>query len=279
MRLKSFVLVAILSACSSESQPEWVKPESDSLGCEAYQSFVVAQGVLNNNVWNRQAAKGLPYSQCIESRELDGRIQYGWSWSWPNTQRAVFAQPQIKIGQSPWQPEQIFGHKLPAKLKDIKRLTLNAELDVITNGEHNVATTLWFVDSEANDKDSIRLELMIWTYYTPKQFEPAGRKLGEFRYKDVVWEYWWQADWSDKSGVNDNEWRHIGFRQTRPNLIAHVDVMVLIDYAIKQGHIDPEWLIADLEFGTEVMAGQGIAWLKEFNVEIQKVVTTSSELD
>jgi hypothetical protein len=100
-----------------------------------------------------------------------------------------FAQPQIKIGQSPWQPTQIFGQDLTAKLKDIQRLTLNAELEVSTNGEHNVATTLWFVDSDKNDQDSIRLELMIWTYYARKQFEPAGRKLGEFEYDKVIWEY------------------------------------------------------------------------------------------
>lgn len=283
MRILNLIFVILLSACSDENS-QWLKPDSDTLGCEDYQTIVIGQGVLTNNVWNKQAANNQTYSQCLESRQVNGRLQYGWSWDWPqrrtpNTQRAVFGQPQIKIGQSPWTPDLPFGEDLPLPLKKLKALNVNSELEVSTSGDHNVALTMWFVDSTDNSKESIRLELMIWTYYTPNQFDPGGSKQGEFKHKEIMWEYWRDANWVDQSGANEKQWQHIAFRRKSPNLKASVDVKGLIDFAVEMGHIETDWIIADLEFGTEVMAGQGLAWIKQFDVDISKVSTTSSLSD
>lgn len=283
MRVFTLIGIILLTACSAD-EDQWLKPDSDTLGCVDYQTILVDQGVLTNNVWNKQAANNKPYSQCLESRQLNGQLQYGWSWDWPqqsllDTQRAVFGQPQIKIGQSPWTPDSPFGEDLPLPLKQLETLNVNSELEVSTSGDHNVALTMWFVDNAKNNKESIRLELMIWTYYTPNQFSPGGSKQAEFLHQETTWEYWRDEQWADQSGVNEVQWQHIAFRSKSPSLKANVDVKGLIDFAIEMGHVDPDWIIADLEFGTEVMAGQGLAWIKQFDVDISKVSTTSSLSD
>jgi hypothetical protein len=278
MRVFNLIGIILLTACSADEN-QWVKPDSNTLGCEDYQTVLVDKGVLTNNVWNKQAANNKSYSQCLESRQINDELQYGWSWSWPDTQRAVFGQPQIKIGQSPWTPDSTFGENFPIAVDQLASLNVNSELEVSTSGDHNVALTMWFVDSVQNTKESIRLELMVWTYYTSNQFNPGGSKKVEFQHKGTIWEYWRDKEWADPSGVNEATWEHIAFRSKSPSLQASVDVKVLIDFAMEMGHIDPDWIISDLEFGTEVMTGQGLAWIKEFDVEFSKVSTTSSLSD
>lgn len=278
MKNLTLLFLVFISACSFEKE-EWIKPESVTLTCDDDKVIKLKHGLLTNNVWNKQAAQGQAYAQCLESRLVNGEAQYGWSWNWPNTQRAVFGQPQIKTGQSPWQPEDAFGDSLPLSLSKLKTLRLASNLEVSTNGEHNAAITMWFIESLPNNKEAIRLELMIWTYYTDGQFNPAGRKQGEFVGEQVEWEYWQDAEWADVSGTNSNKWQHITFRRKQPSLDANTNIKELIDYAIERGHIDPDWIIADLEFGTEVMAGQGLAWLKKFDIEIEELATTSSKPD
>lgn len=270
------LLLILISGCSQD-KTTWIKPDSATLGCDDYLSLEVPNGVLNNNVWNKQAAKGQAYEQCLESRAKNGKTEYGWSWRWPDTQRAVFGQPQIKIGQSPWQKQSSFGQDFPMPLNHLKSLNLKSELEVDTNSDHNVAISLWMVDRDENDPKYIQLELMIWTYYTENQFKPGGSKESQFEINGEVWEYWRAPKWDDVSGVNKNTWQHIAFRLKQPKLKAEVDIKALIDYGIAQGHINPEWIISDLEFGTEVMAGEGIAWLKQFDVEIVKTASARKD--
>jgi hypothetical protein len=110
--------------------------------------------------------------------------------------------------------------------------------------------------------------MMIWTNYTDGQFKPAGEKLETVKLSGVEWELWADLEWSDTSGENDVKWRHIAFKLVKPEVAINFDAKTLVDYAVDRNFIDPQWVISDLELGTEVMGGQGLAWIKRFNVKI-----------
>ncbi len=123
--------------------------------------------------------------------------------------------------------------------------------------------------SEPN-KSVIAAEIMFWTYYTGGHLDPAGRKYTEVIISDRVWEVWYQSDWEDKSGINDNKWIYISFKAKNPSLKAGIPGFELLNYAIQEGLISRDLYIADIELGNEIMSGSGITWVKEFNVDYEE---------
>ena len=259
---------------SEENKTVWVKPESTTVSCEEYDTVKTEQGIVTNNVWNKFAAKDDPWSQCLEKRLVGGEIQFGWSWSWPFGRRVIYSQPQIKIGASPWAPEPKFDSSFPLKISDLKNLDISHELDIQTNGEHNTATTMWLIKEPykgSKPKPSIiEAEIMIWTYATEKHFNPAGRMHSELKVNDIVWEVWYEKNWEDKSGVNDNKWRIISFRASKSSMKADIPGLALLNYAIDEKLISENLYVADVELGNEIMSGSGIAWVNKFDVVYEK---------
>lgn len=266
------VVVFGLSSCSkNESKPvNWVKPLSDTISCDAYFAEVTSKGVLTNNVWNQHAAKNDTWTQCLETRQVDGEAQYGWSWSWPFGRRVIYAQPQIKVGSSPWAPLPKFDSSFPLNIKKLESLTIDHELEIETNGDHNTVTSMWllsepYLGTEVR-KDIIAVEVMIWTYATPDHFNPAGTKFREITIDDGVWEIWYEQNWDDKSGVNDNKWAILSFRAKESSMQASIPALGLLQHAIEANLILDELYIADIELGNEIMSGAGITWVKDFSV-------------
>jgi len=245
-----------------------VLPDHEVISCNDYDSHVTMSGLLYNNVWNKHASKASDSHQCIIKQQLGDITQHGWLWNWPTSPRTTFAQPQIKIGSSPWDPSPAFGQDLPRKIDTLVSLDLAHELEIVANGNFNVATTMWLINQSEPSENSIVAELMIWSYYTEGQFKPGGRKVDSFVQDGLEWELWEQQDWDDKSGVNQQQWRYLAFRLVQPSLKVDFDVKALIERAIERGSVDEQWYIADLELGTELMGGQGLAWIKQFEVRI-----------
>lgn len=255
-------------------------PEHQVISCEDYAAESTNLGLMVNNVWNKHAAASVPEGnarQCIIKQTRDEVIVYGWLWDWPRSPRAVFAQPQIKLGASPWDPSMSFGNDFPIRVAEVRSAELSHGLSVISNGNYNVATTMWLTDRPIDShseltldqrKQAIVAELMIWTYYTADQFKPGGKKLHTAIIGGHEWEYWYKEQWSDVSKRNENNWRYITFRLTEPSLEVDVDLAKLLEFARQREAIDEQWFIADLELGTEVMGGQGFASLEHFEFSL-----------
>lgn len=272
--MRKLMLVAVLALTSCErndpkSSP-WVKPESTILGCEDYQSITIESGVLYNNVWNKHSDDSGNGVQCLESREVNGAIQYGWSWSWPEGKKIIYAYPQIKVGSSPWAPEPRFGNRLPAKISSLQALELAFDVEIITNGTHNLAASMWLTREPVNGGEPnpsvIAAEVMIWTYSTAEHFNPAGSRITEVDIDGAIWEVWVDRNWKDVSGLNENRWAYITFRSTRNSMSANIDMLKLLDYAVEQQFITADIYVSDIELGNEIMSGSGITWIKSFGV-------------
>ena len=270
-------MAVLLFSCKSEKKEisVWVKPESITISCNDYYNVQTKQGVLNNNVWNKQAAKNDTWTQCLEKRIVEGSIQFGWSWSWPiGGERVIYSYPQIKVGSSPWAPEPKFDSSFPLKISDLKKLDISHDIEISTNGQHNTATTMWLItepyEGSMPNPSVIAAEIMIWTYSTEEHFDPAGRKSGELTIGDTTWEVWHKENWVDQSGVNENKWVYVSFRTTKPSMKANIPALELLNYAIQKRLISEEWYIADVELGNEIMSGAGFTWVKTFNVIYEK---------
>jgi hypothetical protein len=271
MRTLIFVALLALTSCGNDPEPTpWVKPESTVLGCEDYQSIAIESGVLYNNVWNKHADKSGSGVQCLESKEVDGIVQYGWSWSWPEGQKVIYAYPQIKIGSSPWAPKPNFDDRFPAKISSMQTLKIAFDVETTTNGIHNLAASMWLtkepIQGGEPDPSVIVAEVMVWTYSTKGHFNPAGKKFAEIQLGGAAWEVWVDRNWKDVSGVNENRWTYITYRSTQHSLSANIDLLKLLEYAVEQQLITADLYVADLELGNEIMSGSGVTWVKSFDV-------------
>ncbi len=278
--LKNIILIVVvfLFACKSKTNENatWVKPESITISCDDYYSLNTRQGVFTNNVWNKHAAKNDAWSQCLEQRSINGDVQFGWSWSWPFGRRVIYSQPQIKIGSSPWAPEPKFDNSFPLSISDLKKLDITHSIEVNSNGDHNTVTTMWLTRSPYKgsepDPSVIAAEIMIWTFATDGHFSPSGRKRGELTIEDTIWEVWYQKEWRDHSGINNNKWVSVSFRAKISSMQARIPGLELLNYAIQENLIAKNLFIADVELGNEIMSGSGIAWLKDFSVVYEKKI-------
>lgn len=266
------ITIILISSCRDSSRVinQNIKLVSTTLGCENYLSITNDLGVFCNNVWNKDSAKDFAWKQCLEKKMINDTLRYGWSWQWPSKSNVIYAYPQIKIGRSPWAPAPFFNDRFPLKINSIPELNMSYDIETVTNGQHNLATTMWIVNSplkiEQPDPSSIIAEFMIWTYATQKHFNPAGKKYGEVKIDDMEWEVWTDQNWSDQSGVNSNKWINISFRSKTNHLKVEFNVKKLIEYSIKENILPPDLYIADLELGNEIMSGSGYTWVKSFKV-------------
>lgn len=273
------VIIVLLTFCVTSCQKEtiepvkWVKTNSITISCEEYFSQKSKSGILNNNVWNKHAAEEDEWTQCIEKREVNDTTQYGWSWTWPRGRRVIYSYPQIKIGSSPWAPEPKFDSRFPLKISLLKAFDISYDVEITTNGEHNLAITMWLTNrpysGDKLDPLVIAAEFMIWTHTTEDHFNPAGKKHGEVTIGNTLWEVWFSKNWSDPSGVNDNKWNNVTFKSEQSFLKADIDALEMLKYAINEKLITADLFIADVELGNEVMSGSGMTWIKEFNVQIR----------
>jgi len=246
------------------------KPNSITLTCDNYATIKTEHGVLTNNVWNKQAAGNKKWSQCIEKKTEGDSTLYGWSWSWPNENRAIYGYPQIKIGSSPWAPEPKFDDRFPMAISQLEKLNVSIDVEINSKGNYNVATSMWLI-SEPNpssqpNQSIIVAEIMFWTYATEGLFNPAGNKYGEVIVAGETWEVWYKKNWSDASGVNKNQWVYISFKAKNLVFKTNINALELLRYAIHEKLISDRLLIADVELGNEVMGGEGVTWVKDFKV-------------
>ncbi len=276
MKAKTLMLASILMliSCSDDSiEIEQQVYSANRISCDDYKSVSTENGLLYNNVWNKQAAKNKTHSQCLIERAFKDKKQYGWSWDWPAGNRVIYAYPQIKVGASPWQPTPNFNDAFPAQIDALKSLSLSFQLDILTTSNYNIASSMWVTKSPVSGTEpqpsSIAAEIMVWTYATSNHFNPAGQKTDEFTLGNNTWEVWVNKNWKDASGANDNKWIYIAFKAKTNSFSQNIDMLGLLNYAVAKQLIQSDYYVADIELGNEIMGGKGVAWVNSFNVSVQ----------
>lgn len=265
-------LVAVSNAaCTAQTAGEWRAPAADKLACDAWAAVPHRTAVYFNNVWNVQAAGDYPWIQCVV-RDPSDTERLGFYWKWPDSGGSIFAQPQAKIGMSPWAPVPRLDQRFPIGIRNIEKMRVATRVQVEGPSEYNIVTTLWLTNSPTvitePRPDSIVAEVMIWTYATAGHLSPAGRKIGTVTQGGTDWDIWLEPNWHDVSGANDNRWVYVALVAKEGGLSAEFDPVALLrSEPLKHLNFDNDY-IADVELGAEVMRGESLLWIDRFDVSI-----------
>lgn len=267
------LVVALAPACTKEPSREWAGPHVELIDCNAWAKVPRGKTIFFNNLWNVQAAGAFDWSQCVVRDPADVE-RLGFYWKWPNSGRDIYAQPQVKIGMSPWDPKPRLDTRFPIGIGSIANMRVTTQVEVDGPTQHNVVTTLWLTDNPAvvddAKPDSIVAEVMIWTYATSDHVSPAGRRIGTVKQDEVDWDIWLDESWHDVSGVNANRWVYVAFVAKDQGFSADFDPVALLrSKPLAQLEFDNTY-IADVELGAEIMRGEGVMWVDKFDVSIQR---------
>ena len=261
----------LLSVCapSGPDHAEWAGAQADTITCEPWAKVTQGPVIHVNNVWNEQAAGDFDWSQCIVT-DPAAPARHGFTWRWPPLGQDIYAQPQARIGVSPWDPLPKLDDRFPVRIGTLQAMTVAANVAYDGPSELNVVSTLWLTDTDdlgdEAQPESIVAEVMVWLDATDGHMSPAGRKVGTVEQGRMRWDIWLDEDWHDVSGVNDNRWIYIALVAQAGSPSAHFDPVALLrSEPLAHLQLDRAF-IADVELGSEIMRGEGVLWIDRFDV-------------
>ena len=263
----------IVSAAPAGNSVLSADPAPANISCTDYSEYDTGNGRLANNVWNKQAAGTFPYTQCLTAKgPLSAKI-FGWSWNWPANSGSVFAYPEIVYGWKPWNGGTSNVPTLPIKVSAITTLRFSYDVTVITNGKHNVATSMWLTSNGTTsnnvDASHVTTEFMIWS--DGYDFQPAGNMAGIYTtLTGTQYEVWFNTSQVDASGQNLNlKWKYVAYRAVVPNLAPTIDLKLILKDAVTRGFISSSDYVSNVELGNEVMSSSGQTWINSISLIAQ----------
>ncbi|MDB6000148.1 MAG: glycoside hydrolase family 12 domain protein [Rhizobacter sp.] len=266
------------SACSGGSSAS-DDPVADAasagttvISCTDNATHPAALGVLVNNTWNKASAGDGPWRQCLQSREKEGRVDYGWSWKWPSRD-GLYAYPEVLVGRSPWNGTPTNDTRFPRSVAQTRSLTIDYDVESSFEGKKNLAAEFWFTDADlpagAADPRSIKAELMIWTEASDGLVSAKDKPAAIVDIDGVSWAVYVQRNWGDASGASAAKWTLISYHAQTPTSTVRYDARKFFQDAIDRGLIEARYVVAGVELGNEIVSGSGSTWIKKLKVDVQ----------
>lgn len=222
-----------------------------------------------NNTWGSHKARGR-YEQCLLEREVDGRVERGWTWNFPGVDPSVFAYPEIIYGWKPWSGGKTTDPRFPMKVSDVKHLAIKYQVEIQATGSYNLAPEIWLTRSgnatSSPNPSVITTEIMFWMDYRASA-RPAGEVIDRPVVDGVTYELWKADNIGDKG--NGQGWVLYSFKSPRIQHEGVITIHALLAYMVSKNMIKPDEYVASVEFGNEVMGGTGTTWVKRFEVEVK----------
>lgn len=221
---------------------------------------------LANNVWNK-GSSGRGFRQEIFTEELGGGPALGWRWRapwqiWPN----VAAYPEIICGNKPWDKPVAAFPGLPLHPGQ-RRITADYNIRLQAVGAYELAFSMWAVSALPASPTTIRSEIMIWI--ASRHQKPAGSLRGTVTAQGVAYDIYVNEHQHDNSGANRNEWTYVAFVARQPVLNGPLEFSAFLDELQRRQIVTPSQWITDVELGTEVADGSGIAEIREFALRVE----------
>jgi hypothetical protein len=96
----------------------------------------------------------------------------------------------------------------------------------------------------------------------------AGERVAQTTLQGNTFAVYVDKNHRDVTGNNTNTWTLISLLAEKPILRGPVDVGAIIDFLLKNGHLDAQSYIANLELGTDIMRGSGSTVIRDFAVTV-----------
>lgn len=237
--------------------------------CTIWSSYMDGPYKYENNQWGHEKSAG-GFEQCLLRRQLGGRTEYGWTWSWPGHDPSVFAYPQIIFGWKPWSGGNPTDPRFPMRVADARHLLMKYAVETSATGSYNLAPEIWITESgewsSAANPRLITTEVMFWMDYQGKA-RPAGSIVDRPTLGDIQYELWRKDSIGDKG--DGSGWAILTFKSPTIQHAGVIEIHSLLEYLVATGHVNREHFVASIEFGNEVMGGTGTTWVKRFEVEVR----------
>ena len=213
--------------------------------------------LVSNNVWGK--AEITDYQQCISKTQQEGTTQFGWTWNWPGNGGQVKSYPEIIYGWKPWNSESTTP-ALPVKLADLKEATVTYDTSISATGTYNLAFDVWITQDAVSNPDNITHEVMIWPVNSG--MHAAGKLVQEVTIGDDTYELY-------KGSVGHADWTYIAFVNVSPKFSGIVNIHDILKYLQQEQYLAPDAYVAAIEFGNEVIEGEGAVTLRNYAITVK----------
>jgi hypothetical protein len=231
--------------------------------CGAYATLERGSYQLMNNAFAREEARG-PWEQCLLRREVDGKEQLGWSWSWPGFRPSSYGFPELIFGWKPWS-ERSTDARLPVRLADVQRLDVQYAVHTESSGKHSLSLGMWLTDSGqvASNPRAIRTEVAIWLDQE-EGLTPAGQRIESVSLNDQRYELWYEPNHGDRGDASG--WDLYYFQAAERRRAGSVQLLPFLEHLRQAGRVRAEHFVASVELGNELMGGTGTTWVEQYEV-------------
>jgi len=230
---------------------------------------------VQDNRWNQVHAPAGPSAQRVFVESIDGTPAFGWQWLWPMGYQVV-TYPEVICGTKPWdmgEDAYTLGGTFPFQA-GAHTLAVDYDLALRSTGVHNVAFSLWAVSDTDHPLDTMTNEIMIWV--DNQGMTPAGSHQGSVISGGTTFDVWVNPGHTDASGGSAAVWTYAALVARTPLRAGPLDLTPLLDWLA--AHDIPgspgapilpagAW-IGDLELGTEIVHGGGLAEVTGFSLTV-----------
>ncbi len=254
-----FMLFPFL-ACSKESNStENNKPTPkyiDTTLCTTDGTLTYGEYKIINNCWGKGTIQD--FTQCVYIKETENEYSFGFNWYWQSgVNNDVKAYPEILFGFKPFDTKSTTT-KLPFKLSEGKKVIASfGSISTTFNGIGNTAFDIWITSSATPAQSNITREIMIWTKNYGQM--AGGNKIATVKIDNVNFDFY-KADWN---------WTYLAF-VIKDNIdYKTINIHKFIEYLLANGYITNNEYFASVEFGNEVIQGQGSTKITNFKVVVE----------
>jgi hypothetical protein len=215
-----------------------------------------------NNTWGKGDLTG--WSQCIGlGTAASGALVARWNWDWLDSGGGVRAYPEVIVGQKPG--SQSTTPDLPMQVNQVAAAEITYDVASTHTGTGNLAFDIWLTDTPNPDTwgvPPITHELMIWLE-AYGSIAPGGSWIGKEKIGGIDYSVYVGENWADG-------WTYIAFYRTPAQLGAGtLDLADFLAYLVENGLATGDEYLASIEFGNEVVSGQGETILNQYAVSVQ----------
>lgn len=255
MHVQGLIIFAILISLAETGVSR--DDNSDKELCEDWAYVKIGEYAISNNVWNKRGIQN--YMQCIRMHRQDPNSFGSWRWQWPRPNDEVKAYPEIIYGWKPWEKRSTT-EKLPIAIAKLQSVVVNYDTSSSAEGARNLAFDVLITNSGIPEEKSITNEIMIWV-------DNVGLTPGGTYQEEVVIEDRRYTLYHGK--VGHAAWKYTAFVPVLPMLSANLRIDKFISYLIEKGLLDEKEFLASIEFGNEIISGQGKTDIRRFSIDLR----------
>ena len=165
-------------------------------------------------------------------------------------------------GSDPWYTEE--NDYFPCKV-DQREITVEYDVSLDSNGEHNLSFDLWINSSPVSTTDNITHEIMIWM--VNKGMTPGGKQKDKIEIDGILYTVF---VWENVSlGQPDGERTYIAFVAEENHLSEKIIIDHFPDYLLDNHYLNDSLYISGIEFGTEIVDGSGEILFHEYGITVK----------